>query len=163
MTGEFPMFEQLLTLLETGNARYRVLAHPAEGNSERVAQIRGTAPGQGAKAMLCRVKELPDQLVLAIVPGDRKLDFRKLAASVGGRKASFASPQDAEQRTGYAIGAIPPFSFKSDIRLVVDPQLLARHAEIAFNSDRLDRSIVLNADDYLRLARPLLADITAAE
>ena len=157
------MFDRIDTLLRDSGARYRVIQHPAEGNSERVAQIRGTEVGQGAKAMLCRVKELPDQLVLAILPGDRKVDFKKVALAVGGKKASFASPEEATARIGCAIGAIPPFSFLPDIRLVVDPQLLARHKEIAFNAGRLDTSIVHNADDYERIAAPLLADISAAE
>ena len=157
------MFERIDILLRESGARYRVIRHPAEGSSERVAQVRGTQVSQGAKAMLCRVKELPGQLVLAILPGDRKVDFRKVAQAVGGKKASFASPEEATTRTGCAIGAIPPFSFSPDIRLVVDPQLLARHKEIAFNAGRLDTSIVLNADDYERIAVPLLADISAAE
>ena len=157
------MFERIVTLLDAEKARYRVINHSAEGNSERVAEVRGTQVSQGAKAMLCRVKEIPDSLVLAILPGDRKVDFRKVAQAVGGKKASFASPEEAIDRTGCAIGAIPPFSFSSDIRLVVDPQLLARHKEIAFNAGRLDTSIVLNADDYERIAAPLLADISAAE
>ncbi|GHU28125.1 hypothetical protein AGMMS50256_09530 [Betaproteobacteria bacterium] len=156
------MFERIDALLQESGARYRVIRHPAEGNSERVAQIRGTLPGQGAKAMLCRVKDLPELLVLAILPGDRKVDFRKVAQAVGGKKASFASPEEATARTGCAIGAIPPFSFSPDIRLVVDPQLLSRHEEIAFNAGRLDTSIVLNTADYARIAQPLLADITAA-
>ena len=157
------MFERIDALLQESGARYRVIRHPAEGSSERVAQVRGTQVSQGAKAMLCRVKELPGQLVLAILPGDRKVDFRKVAQAVGGKKASFASPEEATARTGCAIGAIPPFSFSSDIRLVVDPQLLSRHEEIAFNAGRLDTSIVLDAADYARIAAPLLADITADE
>ena len=157
------MFERIDTLLRESGARYRVIRHPAEGSSEKVAQVRGTQVGQGAKAMLCRVKELRGQLVLAILPGDRKVDFRKVAQAVGGKKASFASPEEAIERTGCTIGAIPPFSFSPDIRLVVDPQLLSRHEEIAFNAGRLDTSIVLNAADYARIAEPLLADITADE
>jgi len=74
-----------------------------------------------------------------------------------------ASPEEAIAKTGCAIGAIPPFSFVPDIRLVVDPQLLAGHEEIAFNAGRLDTSIVLNAADYERIASPQLADITVAE
>jgi Ala-tRNA(Pro) deacylase len=157
------MFERINTLLQESNARYRVIRHPAEGGSERVAQVRGTRVSQGAKAMLCRVKEQPGLLVLAILPGDRKVDFRKVAQAVGGKKASFASPEEATARTGCAIGAIPPFSFSPGIRLVVDPQLLSRHQEIAFNAGRLDTSIVLDAADYARIAQPLLADITADE
>ena len=104
-----PMFERIVTLLDAEKARYRVINHSAEGNSERVAEVRGTQVSQGAKAMLCRVKEIPDSLVLAILPGDRKVDFKKVAQSVGGRKASFAAPDEATAKTGCAIGAIPRF------------------------------------------------------
>ncbi len=157
------MFDRIVALLNTENARYRVIKHPAEGNSERVAEIRGTRVSQGAKAMLCRVKGLPDLLVLAILPGDQKVDFKKVAQSVGGKKASFAAPDEATAKTGCVIGAIPPFSFSPDIRLVVDPELLSRHEEIAFNAGRLGTSIVLNSADYRRIAAPQLEDITAAD
>ena len=135
----------------------------AEIPAERVAEIRGTQVSQGAKAMLCRIKDQPDLLVLAILPGDQRVDFKKVAQSVGGRKASFAAPDEATAKTGCVIGAIPPFSFSPDIRLVVDPQLLLRHEEIAFNAGRLDTSIVLNSADYRRIAAPLVVDITAED
>lgn len=155
------MFERIETLLQEGNARFRVIHHPAEGRSDRVAEIRGTQAGQGAKAMLCRLRERPETLLLAVLPGDQKLDFKKLAQAIGGKKASLVPPDEATTATGCVIGAIPPFSFSADIRLVVDPQLVARYDEIAFNAGRLDTSIVLDAQDYVRIARPLMADITA--
>ena len=155
------VFDRLESLLRDENARFRVIRHPAEGNSERVAAIRGTQVGQGAKAMLCRAKDQQGALILAVLPGDRKVDFRKVAQAVGSKKVSLASPDEATATTGCVIGAIPPFSFTPEIRLVVDPQLLARHDEIAFNAGRLDTSIVLNAADYARIAAPLLADISA--
>jgi Ala-tRNA(Pro) deacylase len=48
------------------------------------------------------------------------------------------------------------------VALVVDPDLVERHAEIAFNAGRLDRSMVLNAQDYVRIAQPALHRISAA-
>lgn len=155
------MFEHLNAMLKSANARFRVVRHPAEGNSERVAAVRGTQVSQGAKAMLCRVKSQPESFVLAIVPGDRRIDFNKLSQLSDNKKVSLSSPDDAVALTGCVIGAIPPFSFSPDIRLVVDPRLLAHHEEIAFNAGRLDTSIVLNAADYQRIAAPLLADICA--
>ena len=47
------------------------------------------------------------------------------------------------------------------VKLVVDPRLLDEHEEIAFNAGRLDTSMVLNSQDYRRIARPLLAFIAA--
>lgn len=155
------MFEKLLALLDSGNARYRVLEHPAEGRSDLVATIRGTAPGQGAKAMLCKSKVGEGPLVLAVLPGDQKVDFKKVAEAVGMKKVTLASPEEAMVATGCVIGAIPPFSFTEDIFLVVDPALVESFAEIAFNAGRLDRSIVLDSKDYVRLAMPKQHSLTA--
>ena len=63
------VFEQLQQLLEGEGARFRVLSHPAEGKSDEVARIRGTTPGQGAKAMLCKTRNA-EHWVLAVLPGD---------------------------------------------------------------------------------------------
>ena len=149
-------FDQLVSLLDANAARFRVLEHPAEGRSDLVAQIRGTAPGQGAKAMLCRSKDGEPAYALVVLPGDRKLDFKRVAQALGLKKATLASPEEAMAATGCAIGAIPPFVDGPALRLVVDPDLVERFDEIAFNAGRLDRSIVLDSADYLRIARPLL-------
>lgn len=45
-------------------------------------------------------------------------------------------------------------------RLIADPALLD-HGELYFNAGRLDRSVALASDDYVRLARPRLARIIA--
>ena len=155
------IFEKLIMLLENENAKFRVVEHLAEGNSERVAEIRGTEVGQGAKAMLCQAKENPDFLILAILPGDKKIDFKKLARVVGCKKTSFASPDAAMSETGCVIGAIPPFSFSENIKLVADPELFARYDEIAFNAGLLDKSIIMNSADYTRIAKPLLSEISS--
>lgn len=152
------VFERLLALLEANHARFRVIEHPAEGRSEIVAALRGTHASQGAKAMFCRSV---GTFVLAVLPGDRKLDFRKVADAVGKRKAGLATPEEAMRETGCVIGAIPPFSFSPNIKLVVDPALIESHDEIAFNAGRLDRSMVLNAQDYVRIAKPHMATLCA--
>ncbi|AOY94089.1 hypothetical protein BKK79_09225 [Cupriavidus sp. USMAA2-4] len=157
------MYEKLVELLEREQARYRVIEHLAEGRSDLVAAIRGTSPGQGAKAMLCQSKDDSQAWILAILPGDRKLDFKKVALAAGIKKATLASPDDAQRETGCVIGAIPPFSFSSAIKLVVDPALVESVDEIAFNAGRLDRSIVLDSVDYLRIAQPLLHPLCASQ
>lgn len=100
--------------------------------------------GQGAKAMLCTVKGVVGH-VLAVLPGDQRVDFKKVGQTVGGQKASLANAEQAQQLTGCVMGAVPPFALVDGVRLVVDPSLLERYDEIAFNAGRLDRSIVLNS------------------
>jgi Ala-tRNA(Pro) deacylase len=155
-------FEQLVAMLEGGGAAFRIIEHEAAGQSERVAAIRGTRPSQGAKAILCRLAAADgERFVLAVVPGNRRVDTRALAALFGARKASFAPPDVAEEITGCRIGAIPPVAFDERVSVVVDEGFLEDEPEIAFNAGRLDRSIVLDAADYKRIFAPRLARIAA--
>lgn len=148
---------QLLALLELHQARYRVVEHQAVGKCEAVSEIRGTALGQGAKALVCKVKgNGVNQHVLAILAADQQADLSRVAQHIGGSKASLASPAEVDTLTACVFGAIPPFSFHPDLRLIADPLLFDRYPEIAFNAGQLDKSIILNTRDYLRIARPEL-------
>lgn len=148
---------QLLALLEQHQARYRVVEHEAVGKCEAVSEIRGTALGQGAKALVCKVKgNGVNQHVLAILAADQQADLSRLAQHIGGSKASLASPAEVDTLTACVFGAIPPFSFHPDLGLIADPLLFDRYPEIAFNAGQLDKSIILNTRDYLRIARPEL-------
>ncbi|MCE9899598.1 YbaK/prolyl-tRNA synthetase associated domain-containing protein [Raoultella terrigena] len=147
----------LLALLDERQARYRLVEHEAVGKCEAVSEIRGTALGQGAKALVCKVKgHGVNQHLLAILAADQQADLARLALHVGGSKASLASPAEVDALTACVFGAIPPFSFHPALRLVADPLLFENFSEIAFNAGRLDRSIILNTADYLRIARPEL-------
>jgi len=144
--------DKLIALLDQHQARYRLMTHEATGKCEAVAAIRGTAVGQGAKALVCHVKgNGVKQHVLAVLPADQQADLSKVAEASGGRRASLASPAEVDMLTGCVFGAIPPFSFHPELKLLVDPLLFERFDEIAFNAGRLDRSIVLNTEDYRRL------------
>ncbi len=158
------VFERLVDLFTAEKARFRIVEHDAEGRSELVAAVRGTEVGQGAKALVCEVTERGGGAachVLAIVPGDRRLDGNKLARLLGRRKSRFVTPEMAYELTGCRIGSIPPLSF-GGLEVVCDREVVGRYPEIAFNAGRLDRSIVLAAEDYLRIVRPRLADIQQA-
>lgn len=73
----------------------------------------------------------------------------------------FASKEKAEALAGSPSGTILPFSFHRDLELVVDPALL-EHGEIFFNAARLDRSMALSMQDYLRIAQPRVHSIAVA-
>jgi Ala-tRNA(Pro) deacylase len=148
-------FTRLITLLDEHQARYRVMEHASAGRSEEVAQLRGTHLGQGAKALVCHVKGNGiKQHVLAILPADQQADLALLARGIGGTRASLASPAEVGTLTDCVFGAIPPFSFHPDLLLVADPLLFTRFDELAFNAGELERSLILNTQDYRRIAGP---------
>lgn len=50
------IFGLIEKILSQNGARFRVINHANAGTSEEVARVRGTALGQGAKALICRIK-----------------------------------------------------------------------------------------------------------
>lgn len=149
--------QQLITLLTGQGARFRVMEHEAVGKCEAVSEIRGTDLRQGAKALVCKVKgNGVKKHVLAILAADLQADLSRLASHFGGLKASLASPAEVSTLTACVFDAIPPFSFHPDLTLVADPLLFERFDEIAFNAGLLEKSVIMDTQDYLRIARPEL-------
>jgi Ala-tRNA(Pro) deacylase len=156
------VFDKLVTLLEDAKAKFRVIEHEAEGRSEKISVIRGNRPEQAAKAMVLDVRGggAGKRNVLAILPGNRKLDFGAVAALFEARKCGFASTDTAERLTGCVMGSVPPFSLNPDLAVVVDQDLL-RNATLFFNAGRLDRSMELDTRDWIAVAKPRVAKIAS--
>ncbi len=155
--------QQLINLLTEQRAQFRVVEHEPVGKCEAVSEIRGTDLGQGAKALVCKVKgNGVKKHVLAILAADQQADLSQLAGHFGGIKASLASPAEVDELTACVFGAIPPFSFHPDLTLVADPLLFERFDEIAFNAGLLEKSVIMKTDDYLRIAQPELINFRRA-
>lgn len=147
--------ERLLALLDAGRARYRLIEHPPEGHTERASELRGHPLTQAAKSIVVRtrVTKKVSRYILAVVPGDRRVDLDRVRALTGARDAGFADRTTAERLANTVSGTIVPFAFDPELELVVDPALLT-HPELYFNAAALDRSVVLSTVDYVALARP---------
>ncbi|MFF0862706.1 YbaK/EbsC family protein [Nonomuraea sp. NPDC003560] len=156
-------YERLIADLDAGGARYRVIDHPAEGRTEQVSALRGHGVEQAAKCLIVMVKigKKRTRHVLAVVPGDARLDLQAVKGLLEGTYVAFADKDRAEELAGSVSGTVLPFSHDPRLELVVDPSLLEL-PEIYFNAARLDRSLALATDDYVRLAAPRVAAIVAA-
>ena len=156
------LFDRLVALLTDAKAKFRVIEHEAEGRSEKISVIRGNRPDQAAKAMVLDVRGGGGgrRHVLAILPGNRKLDFAAVASLFEARKCGFASPETAQEITGCPMGAVPPFSLDPALAVVVEEDLLANDT-LFFNAGRLDRSMELDTKDWIAVARPRVAKIAS--
>lgn len=156
------VFERLVALLGEAKAKFRIIEHEAEGKSEAISAIRGNRPEQAAKAMVLDVRGGGGgkRHVLAILPGNRKLDFGAVAALFEARKAGFASPDTAQAITGCVMGAVPPFALDPALTVVVEEDLLANDT-LFFNAGRLDRSMELDTKDWIAVAKPRVAKIAS--
>lgn len=160
-TAEGSAYGQLCALLAAHSADYRLIEHEPEGCTELASELRGHDLAQAAKCLV--VVARPDKRtrrhILAVVPGDRRLDLDKVRELTGARKIGFASRETAERLAGSVSGTIMPFSFHPDLELIVEEDLL-HHDELFFNAAQLDLSMALSTGDYVRMTRPRTARIS---
>src|SRR5262249_43168022 len=152
------LYERLITDLESAGARYRLIDHAPEGRTDLVSALRGHDVASAAKCLIVMVKigKKQTRYALAVVPGGARLDLQAVKALLDGTYVTFASKDKAEELAGSVIGTVLPFSYHPRLEVVADPTLLDA-PELFFNAARLDRSIALATDDYVRLAAPRLA------
>lgn len=163
MTDSNETYDQLIAFLDRYGTSYRLIDHIPEGRTEIISPIRGNALSQAAKCMVLIVKlgKKVTRYVLAVVPGDARVDFNAVKALMNASYVSFASPEIAEKLAGSVVGTVLPFSFHPELELIVDPALL-ENDEIYFNAARLDRSMALKTSDYLALTKPRTERIALA-
>jgi Ala-tRNA(Pro) deacylase len=150
-------YTRLLTLLDQQGIAYRLIDHAPEGRTELVSAMRGNTLSQAAKCIILMVKlgKKVTRYILAVVPGDARVDLAAVKALTRGTYVAFASSDIAERLAGSVTGTILPFSFNPELEEVVDPSLL-ENEEIYFNAARLDRSMTLKTRDYVAVAKPRL-------
>src|SRR5512146_3231914 len=131
------MYTRLIAWLDEQGVPYRLIDHAPEGRTEVVSPMRGNALHQAAKCIVLMVKlgKKVTRYILAVVPGDARVDLQAVKTLLGGTYIAFASADIAERLAGSVAGTILPFSFHPDLELIVDPALLA-HDEIYFNAAR---------------------------
>ena len=152
--------QRLCSLLDAEGADYRVIEHEAEGRTEYIAKIRGNRIEQSVKSIVLQVRLSKKENIycLANVPGDCRIDFAGVKRHFNASSAAFAKPEKAQELTGCVIGAIPPFSFNDQLQVLIDPSV-KENEDVVFNAGRLDRSIFMKLDDYIRIAKPTVANI----
>jgi Ala-tRNA(Pro) deacylase len=151
---------QLCELLDREGAVYRVIEHEPEGRTEVIAKIRGNRIEQSIKSIVVQVRRKRKENIycLANVPGDCRIDFAGIKRLFEADRVAFASREQAQALTGCEIGAIPPFSFSDRLQVLVDA-LVQQNEDVVFNAGRLDRSIFMKLEDYIRIAKPRVAQI----
>jgi prolyl-tRNA editing enzyme YbaK/EbsC (Cys-tRNA(Pro) deacylase) len=119
------------------------------------AHAVGCSLGQIVKSL---VFACGDRFVLALVPGDRRADRRKIALACGAERARVARPDEVEEATGFAPGAVAPFPLRRVDRVLVDPALLG-HDVVWIGAGSPRHLAALAPSDLVRLAQAKPVDV----
>lgn len=84
--------------------------------TEYIASVWNVAPAQVAKTLTLRVGR---EVVVAVIPGDARLDNRKSKDALGG-KARMLAGEEASALTGHPVGGITPLRLAAPLPVYFD-------------------------------------------
>lgn len=112
--------------LERAGAAFTVHAYDYNPSADRIglaaAEALGEAPCRVLKTLMAEADGKP---VCVVVPSDREVSMKKLAAAFGAKAAKMMKPADAERLTGYHVGGISPFGQKKQVPTSIEETALA--------------------------------------
>jgi Cys-tRNA(Pro)/Cys-tRNA(Cys) deacylase len=122
--------------------------------AEGVAEDLGVPVAQVVKAMLVQRSTSPGKgsspFVLFVVPGDRRLSLKKVAAELDDKNVQLASERDVQRITGFQIGAVSVLGFRrDDVTGYVDQHVLDLE-QVIISSGRPDVGLALVPSDMVR-------------
>lgn len=152
---------------ELPKASRRLLESVALDSEIRVFPEGTKTADDAARAIGCPVSAIVKSLVfvvdgepvLALVPGDLRLDPDKLAAAAGGAMTRRASLDEVRDATGFAAGGTPPFGHPARLRVFADPEL-RRNDPVWAAAGTPTTVFPISISDLDRLARPVWVAVT---
>jgi prolyl-tRNA editing enzyme YbaK/EbsC (Cys-tRNA(Pro) deacylase) len=137
----------------------------AEARIEEFGEGTPTATA-AAEAVGCELAQIVKSLVLvcdrdtvvALVPGDRRVDPQKVASAIRAAGARVASPEEVVRATGFAPGAVAPFPLPHVKDVLLDRTLL-RHPLVWAGAGSTSHIVGLTPSELARLARARTVDV----
>ena len=121
------------------------------------AESLGVPPARVFKTLVASVD---GKLVVGLVPVERSLDLKALAAAVGGKRGAMANVKEAERATGYVTGGISPLGQRRALPMVVDTSAL-EWERIFVSAGRRGMQIEVEPNDMVGLLRAKVAEIAS--
>jgi len=133
--------------LRTKDVAFDLISHTQTYTSIEEARALGLAADEVLKTVA--VKTAPGY-ALAVVPGIRRLDMKRLREAVGDRHIRLATEEELERDfPDYDLGALPPMGSLLGVPMYVDPEV-RKHETVVFAAGRQTESVKMRGEDLLR-------------
>ena len=121
--------------------------HSADG----VAEALGLPPSEVYKTLVV----MPTQAkpVLVVVPGDREIDLKLLAKSVGQKGLRMATHQEAETLTGLQVGGISALALTNKPFVVYVDRHARALTEFVVSAGKRGINLRLSVQDFMTVTR----------
>lgn len=147
--------------LEKAGITFTVHTYAYDPYAERVglqaAEAIGELPHRVLKTLMAEVDGKP---VCVVVPSDREVSMKKLAAAFGGKSAAMMKPAMAEKATGYVVGGISPFGQKKQVPTAIEEAAM-NEPLVYMNGGQRGLQVRLAPTDAQRTLNAIIASVIA--
>jgi len=145
--------EKIIGILNDNKITYEIVDHEPVYTNPAMAEALNVSEGETVKSLVLKTKE-KDMIVL-VLPGDKKVDWKQAAAGAKTKKVSFAKPEAVSNAVGCEVGCVPPFGHFTTLPIYMDPDL-AKKNYVYFNPGVHDKSYKIKAWDLKKLCSPTM-------
>lgn len=146
-------------VLDRLNIRYELVPYefdPEHLEAERVAEKVGLPAAQVWKTLCLRADDRA--IVLAVIPGDRELDLKRLAKLAGHRSVEPVAVKALQQLTGYVRGGVTALACKKPFPVFAD-ETITSHPVVSVSAGQRGLQLFLAPADYVRATQAILGPL----
>ena len=147
--------------LTQAGVAYTVHVYDYDPDADRIgvqaAEALGEPPERVLKTLMALVDGKP---VCVIVPSDREVSMKRLAAAFHGKSAQMMKPADAERTTGYKVGGISPFGQMRRPKAAIEEQAMAQDL-VYINGGQRGLQVRLSPRDAATVLDAVVAPVVA--
>lgn len=146
--------ERVHSYLTEHGVDFEMHTHPVAYTTSEVAEAEHLPGNEMAKVVMLMAG---DELVMAVVPGDKMVDLEKTAAALDVAQVRLAEEDEfSPSFPDCEGGAEPPFGTLYDVPTLVDEGLNSR---ITFNAGSHTETISMDLEDYLEVVNAKQTDL----
>jgi Cys-tRNA(Pro)/Cys-tRNA(Cys) deacylase len=147
------------TALEKARIAFTLHEYDYDPNAPRIglqaAEALGIAPDRLLKTLMAKAGQ---GAVCVLVPSDKEVSLKRLAAAADAKDAAMLPPAEAERLTGYHVGGISPLGQRKRSATFIERAALS-HSTVLVNGGRRGLQIEIAPMDLVRAIDAKAADL----
>jgi Ala-tRNA(Pro) deacylase len=143
--------ENIINILKENDISYEVYEHEPVYTNPTMALALNVSESETVKSLVLMTREM--KMVVLVLPGNQKVDWKKAAAGIGTKKVSFAKPEQVLEKVGCEVGCVPPFGQLTELPVFMEKELLKKEF-VYFNPGVHHKSFKIKSWDLKKLCSP---------
>jgi Cys-tRNA(Pro) deacylase len=142
--------EKIIHMLEDQKIDYEEYEHEPVFTNPAMAEALGVNESQTVKSLVLTTKE--KKMVVFVMPGNKKIDWKAAAKTAGTKKVGFAKPEAVSEFVGCEVGCVPPFGHVTYLPIFLDGELM-HEKDVYFNPGVHHKSFKLRPKELKKLCQ----------